>query len=235
MKVSYIFTATGKYARFIPKLVETGIKNFFPDDEVDFVVFTDSEEYDNVEKLTVIKTQKMGWPFDTLKRFHLINSNQNILKSDFLFYGNANIIFNSEVSHEILPNKSDNWIVGTIHPSYLDTESSSLPYERNEKSTACVKYGEEGQHYYQGCFFGGEREHFLKMSEIIEKNIDQDLSNNFIAEWWDESHMNKYFIENPPKSINPGYAYPEFVNIPFDKKIIQLDKSKLGGHAFLRE
>jgi hypothetical protein len=149
MKITYMFTATGKYSQFIPELVSSANKNFFPNDDVDFIVFSDSEEYNKIERLKVIKTEKMGWPFDTLKRFHLINSIENILTTDFLFYGNANMIFNSEISHEILPSQSDNWMVGAIHPCFYNAEPISFPYERNNISKAFVDYGDEGDHYYQ--------------------------------------------------------------------------------------
>ena len=46
--------------------------------------------------------------------------------------------------------------------------------------------------------------------------------------------MNKYFFDIIPKQLHPGFAYPESYNLNFPKHIIQLDKSKMGGHNFLR-
>lgn len=232
MKISYIFTATGKYSKFIPGLVESGINNFFPEYDTDFIVFTDSDEY-RIPKLKTCKVEKMGWPYDTLYRFHLIDQINHILNSDYLFYGNANMIFNSKITEDILPTDSYD-MVASIHPCFYNENRRNYPYDRNPSSTAFVHYGEEGENYFQGCFFGGEKESFIKMSKEIKKNIDADLQNNVIALWHDESHMNKYFIKNPPKALHSGYVYPENMNIPFDKKIIQLDKNNHGGHGYLR-
>ena len=43
--------------------------------------------------------------------------------------------------------------------------------------------------------FGGKTIDFLKMSDLLEKNIDIDEKNNYIAIWHDESHLNKYINE----------------------------------------
>jgi len=231
MKITYIFTATGKYARFIPGLVESGIKNFLPEHDTTFITFTDSVDYIN-EKLQVYNTKKRGWPYDTLYRFHLINQIADKINTDFIFYGNANMIFHDKIGEEILPIQ-DFEMVGALHPCFYNALKQSFPLERNVNSTAYVPYGEESN-YYQGCFFGGKKESFLKMTKILQENIDKDVSNNIIAVWYDESHLNRYFIDNPPMQLHPGYIYPENMQIPFDKKIVQLDKSNYGGHHFLR-
>lgn len=235
MKITYIFTATGRYSIFIPKLVESGLKNFLPDEDVDFITFTDSDEYEHIQsKLRVIKHEKMGWPYDTLKRFHLLKSIEDKIDSDYIFYGNANMIFNQLVlKDEVF--KSDPDMLAVIHPCFYNSPKNSFPYERNPESTAFVDFGEEGEHYYQGCFFGGKKIPFMKMISKLMVNVDKDLEKGIIAEWWDESHMNKFFIENPPQPLDSGFAYPENMNLPFDKKIIQLNKSNYGGHEFLRQ
>jgi hypothetical protein len=38
--------------------------------------------------------------------------------------------------------------------------------------------------------------------------------------------MNRYFIDNKPtKILNPSYCYGESMNIPFERKLIALDKN----------
>jgi hypothetical protein len=38
--------------------------------------------------------------------------------------------------------------------------------------------------------------------------------------------MNRYFIDNQPtKILDPSYCYPESWNIPFNKKLLALDKN----------
>jgi histo-blood group ABO system transferase len=40
--------------------------------------------------------------------------------------------------------------------------------------------------------------------------------------------MNRYFINNPPTIIlSPSYCYGELMNIPFEKKLLSLDKNNV--------
>ena len=96
----------------------------------------------------------------------------------------------------------------------------------------------EGKMYYAGGFNGGKPEHFLKMSQTIVDNVEKDWEKGLIAVWHDESHMNRYLIDNPPTvELNPSYCYPEAArinpggwNVPFDAKIVALEKN----HAAVR-
>jgi hypothetical protein len=72
------------------------------------------------------------------------------------------------------------------------------------------------------------------MSKILETKIDIDLNNNIIPIWHDESALNWFFKDNKIHSLSPSYAYPESSIMPFQKKIVQLDKYKYGGHMYLR-
>jgi len=82
--------------------------------------------------------------------------------------------------------------------------------------------------YFAGGFNGGSKNGFLKMAKEIDKNIDIDFNNGVVAIWHDESHMNRYFINNPPTIIlSPSYCYGELMNIPFEKKLLSLDKNNV--------
>ena len=48
------------------------------------------------------------------------------------------------------------------------------------------------------------------MSRIIKDRIDKDLQNNIIADWHDESHLNRYLIDFPPSAIlGTEYCYDD--------------------------
>ena len=151
---------------------------------------------------------------------------------DYIYFCNANLLINEPIDETILPT-NENKMVGVNHPGQYMLHNTEFTYERNPKSSAYIPLG-EGKYYYQGCFFGGTKDAFLEMSKQLQKDIDEDLSNDIIAIWHDESHLNKYFLNNSPKLLDPSYANPETFNIPFPKRIIQIDKNKLGGHSFLR-
>ena len=91
-----------------------------------------------------------------------------------------------------------------------------------------------GKYYVMGGFNGGKTETFLKMSEELSKNINEDLKNNIIAVWHDESHLNKYIIDKNIKILDPSYGYPDDWDLPFNPKIMIRDKTKYGGHNILR-
>ena len=65
--------------------------------------------------------------------------------------------------------------------------------------------------YYQGCFWGGKVPAVCAMIDELEARTNRDLDKGVIAKWHDESHLNKYFIENEFKlhTFGPEYAYPE--------------------------
>jgi histo-blood group ABO system transferase len=63
--------------------------------------------------------------------------------------------------------------------------------------------------------------------KVMRQNIDEDFSHNYIAMWHDESHWNKYLIDNPPeKVLDPGYCYPETMVEEFYKKVWRQDYHK---------
>jgi len=83
-----------------------------------------------------------------------------------------------------------------------------------------------GENAHAGGFHGGTRDEFLKLASTMYYNIMRDLEHNFIAVWHDESHLNRYFIDNTPTVVlNPSYCYPGRKKMPYPKKLVALDKN----------
>jgi histo-blood group ABO system transferase len=220
-KIGLLVIATGKYDQFIPPLYKSMKKYFMKNHEVTMFVFTD-KEMPKKEDLVSLEHNHEPWPNPTLKRYHTFDKYKDILfNMDYLYYCDADMLFVGEVGDEILPD-TETGLVGTEHPGFYGGKRGT--YDTNKDSTAFVK-NNEGFIYFAGGFNGGTSKSFLKMSSIIKNNVDKDLSNNIIALWHDESHINRYFIDNPPKVLNPSYCYPESWNLPFEKKLLALDKN----------
>lgn len=220
-KIGLLVIATGKYDQFIPPLYKSMKKYFMKGHDIKMFVFTD-KEMPKKDDLISIKYEHEIWPNIALKKYNIIyNFKEKLLEMDYLYLCDSDMLFVNNVGDEILPN-NENQLVGTEHPGFYGGRRGT--YETNPKSTAFVS-DKEGKVYFAGAFNGGTSNAFLKMSEIIKNNVDKDLENRLIAVWHDESHINRYFIDNPPKVLNPSYCYPESWNLPFEKKLLALDKN----------
>ncbi|BDC34778.1 hypothetical protein Noda2021_07360 [Candidatus Dependentiae bacterium Noda2021] len=214
--VGLLMVATGKYVQFIPQLIESARTYFCKGHDVHYYVFTDGN-LQPAPDTTIIFQQRLGWPHDTLKRFSMYASHADQYQHhDYLFALDADMLFVDYVGSEILSDR-----VATLHPCLVNQRGT---YETRSISTACVK-ADEGTHYFAGGFNGGSSKEFLKMACTITANIEKDLEHGFIALWHDESHLNRYFIDNKPTLILcPDYCYPEGWDLPYNPKLVALLK-----------
>lgn len=233
MKINIITICTGKYNIFFEGLYKSSEKYFLNKFEKKYFVFTDGDILNNknVEK---IHQEKLGWPYDTMFRFKMFNSIEDNLSGEYTFFLNANMLFVDYVNDGILPLESKNYLMGVNHPGYYKNNINEFPYERRIESNFYIPFN-QGENYFQGCLNGGRTVEFINMSKKLDNLIDDDLSKNIIPIWHDESALNWYYQKINPLILHPGYSYPESIHIPFDKKIIQIDKSKYGGHNNLRK
>ena len=233
--VSINVIATNKYVNFLPDLVNSINDFLFKDSKILVIVHTNSslDGIDPVNKrIKIIKNEieHEPWPYTTLKRFHYFNKAKDLIeRSDYSFYIDADSLFIGEMGEDFLP---ESGMIGTIHPCL--SSGNGTP-ERNPQSKAFISPSENNR-YFCGGFFGGDSKSFLEMSEKVFLNIEEDLSKNIIAIWHDESHINRFFFDNPPFSIlEPPFAVAESLTPRHDSsKILFLDKNLKGGHEFFR-
>ncbi len=237
-KVAILYICTGKYGIFFKDFFESSNKYLLKNHSKHYFVFTDDEklkkEYKDFHSITFIHQDRLGWPYDTLKRFHMFSEIVDELKHfNYIYFINANTKILTEIGEEILPDNVDQ-IVACLHPGYFNTNRRKFPYETNKKSKAYISKN-EGKNYFAGGVNGGTSKSYIKLISTLRENIDCDLSSNIIAKWHDESHINKYLSNaNNIKIVDSGYLYPEGWSIPFEPKILVKDKSKHGGHSQLR-
>jgi len=219
MKVGLLVIATNKYTRFLQPLIDSADEHLLKNHDVTYFVFT-NEEVDIQTDRNVIKidVEHKEWPWMTLGRYRIFSdAHEQLSEMDYLYYSDADMKFVAEVGDEILSDR-----VATQHPGFYGRKGNP---ETNPNSLACI-YPHEQNQYFAGGFNGGTSEEYLKMAKKLADNIDIDFEKGIIAKWHDESHMNRYFFDNTPtKILNPSYCYGESMNIPFEKKLIALDKN----------
>lgn len=228
MKIGILYICTWKYDIFWKDFYLSCEKYFLTDHEKHYFVFTDSKnifDSENNKNIHIFEQKNLWWPDNTLMRFHIFLTQKDELeKMDYLFFCNANLEIKKSIWDEILPNNNE-WIVVTQHPWFYNKTNKKFTYERNPNSKAFIKKW-DWIVYVQGALNWWKTKDFIEMCKILSKNINEDKIHWIVALWHDESHLNKYILENKYKLLNPSYLYPEWWNIPFDCKILIRDKSK---------
>ena len=151
---------------------------------------------------------------------------------DYMFFLNANTKFMQKVDEEILPPDEIGLLV-VQHLGYFNKNNLQFTYDRNPQTHAYIPYG-TGKFYVMGAFNGGTREAFTRLIETIDAWADEDYAKGQIPVWHDESYLNRYILEHSYKILSPAYLYPEDWQIPFECKVLILDKRKFGGNAYMR-
>ena len=228
MKICILNIATNKYIKFVEQLLDSIEENFLNGHDISALVFTNHEIEETSNNVKISQIEHEPWPIPTLKRYHyFIKEKEYISQFDYCFYMDVDMRIVDKVGEEIFGD-----LVATQHPGFWWKNNNQFSYERRPQSTAYIPYG-EGKMYYAGGFNGGKPEHFLKMSQQIVDNVEKDFKNGIIAVWHDESHMNRYLLDNPPTlELTPSYCFPEAVdynpqgwNVPFERKILALEKN----------
>ncbi len=236
-KIAILYICTGKYHVFWEDFYKSAEKNLLTDHEKTYFVFTDYQElpFSDQSNVQVIAQEKLGWPDDTLMRFHMFRKIEYELeKFDYILFFNANLLIVAPVGEEILPNNGEDGLCALWHPCfYNEIDNQKYTYERNQNSLAYVPMG-DGTRYYAGGLNGGTRAAYLQLIHQLADNIERDKENNIVALWHDESHLNKYLLHRSVRVLSPLYGWPEEFPPNHQVKIMIKDKRKYGGHQALR-
>lgn len=238
-KIGILYICTGNYTIFWKDFYLSMEKNFINDYEKHYFVFTNNKEIDfenENSRIHKIYQEDLGWPDNTLKRFHVfLKHEKELLNMNYLFFFNANLLVLENITkEEFLPINNQN-LVATLHPGFYNKNREKFTYENNKKSTAYIAK-EKGVYYFAGGLNGGKTIEFLNAMKNMKENTDIDIEKKIIAKWHDESHWNKYLIgQNDIKILGPEYLCPEGWDLPFKQKILIRDKNNYGGHNTLRK
>ncbi len=228
--IAILYIGIGDYICFWDDFYNTFERNFLLECKKEYYVFTDRVSLfsNRVESVHLIEQQNLGWPGNTLYRFDMFLKVKDMIKDvGYIFFFNANYLCNKQVEAKEFGNFSKP-LLFVKHPGFFGLKNYYFNYDRNKKSLAYVPYG-KGVYYVQGCLMGGQPQAFFDMCEELSKNIHRDDENGIMAEWHDESHINRYIIDRDDyMALEPGYAYPEFTagNRPYERILVLRDKEK---------
>ena len=233
MKIGILYIAIGEYNMFWDKFYLSAEKYFFPNEEKHYYVFTDAKkiEYEELFNVHRIFQEDLGWPGNTLFRFHIFAKQLELYYDmDYLFFFNANLEFKKTVSREIL---SGNNLIVVQHFGYRLLSPKDYPYDRNPNSRAYIPFG-KGNHYVCGGMNGAKTNIYISMILNLQKAIEDDYERGIVARWHDESHINKYILSHPYIMLHPGYVHPQgWYRLPYPCIVLLRDKVIYGGRIFL--
>lgn len=212
-----ITIATGKYfEEFIPNLRASIDRYFsFPGYQINFYCFTDATT--QIGGIQNIPIQHFGWPFSTLLRYRWIEKYLPSLEgNDFLLYMDADMRVVSSPSASLL----DHALTAVCHPGYRDSPGAF----EIDRQDSCYVPPPLRKEYFQGCFWGGKKEHFVRLIRSLAAMVDKDLREGNIPIWHDESYLNKYLSEHHCKALPPVYAWPEGERATQEPIILHLEK-----------
>lgn len=227
MQIAILSINLGEYTVFWKRFYESSNENFLPECKKTYFVFTDSKEldYQGRDDVKIFEHEDMGWPFNTMRRFHLFMTiKEELKKYDYIFFANANAEFVYPLTKEII--LSDKNLIAVEHPGRHGDPVETIPFERRKESRAYLSV-EEGKIYVQGAFIGGKSEAFLEMCETLDRLTEEDIAEGIIATVHDESFLNMYVNKRDDVQIlGWQYLYFEDVNRPYIPVILLRSKIK---------
>ena len=214
--IGLLIIATERYIDFLQPLITSADEYFLKGKDVTYLIFTNKDfEIKSNRKIQFIKIEHRKWPWMTLGRYRIFTDNVTD-KFDYLYYIDADMLFAGDVGEEIFGE-----MVVTQHPGFNGGRGSP---DRNKESLAYIR-DDEKLIYVAGGFNGGSE--YLRIAEILADRIEDDYSRGVIAVWHDESHLNRYLIDNPPtKILSPSYCFAEGYGLTVERKIMALDKGE---------
>jgi GR25 family glycosyltransferase involved in LPS biosynthesis len=228
----------GDYVYFYENFIKNCEISFLPQYKKNYYIVTDKDLPVILNTNTYfLKVEQIGWPYETLYRYKyfLMFNQEDLAKSDIFYFVNGNGQFLTTINCNVFP--TENGYTFTIHNAFHNKKYKKLTYEKNPKSTAYIPEIKKKKYvYYAGGFFGATKDKFITLCDTLDKAIQKDEENNYIAEWHDESHLNKYVNttlnndNNLCKILLPEYHIPQEILAKKYKKmnckLTYLDKKR---------
>jgi hypothetical protein len=231
MKLAVVFIGTGNYINFLPTYYEACEDLLVPNTEKTYFVFTDGTLEGLPDNIIPYHQKHLPWPYITLERFkYILKAESDLADFDYVLFLDADTRVVKVVTEDEL--FTDKKYIGVHHPChFLGMPPHNNPpgaFEVRKDSTAGITSGDNTSVYFQGCLWGGKMPYVLDMIRELAQRTQFDLDHDVIAQWHDESQMNKFFCERREDVhvMGPEYAYPEVFDsyCNFEPKMVHLAK-----------
>ena len=233
MKIAILYICTGRYNQFFKGFYDSCEKYFLAENvEKHYFVWTDDMNVSDAANVSLIYRKCQGFPADSLFRFEMfLECEREIIKYDYAYFFNANMLFTAPVSREIIPEEKDGFLVAGVSPTGYKYKKWPMlfPYERNKSSLAYISHQGSDYNYYMGSLNGGRTDVYFELIETLASNIRNDYERGIIAMLHDESHLNCYLRTHKCLKLETlTYVYPENWTVHgANPKIIIRDKVKI--------
>lgn len=222
-RIAIVVIATGPYRRFLPGSLSSLRQRLFAGCKRRFYVFTDAPGV-AFPQVSAFHIPHLSWPHNTLFRYHYIRHvRDELAAADVVAYIDVDMVVLTDVRLDEVISAGTKYF-GVQHPSRGPGEGT---FETNPASTAWVdRSAVDTTNYWQACFWGGWSGPVTSMVEVLADRVGTDLANGVVADWHDESHLNRFFVENKAhvRTLDPGFAFPEGESFSYVPRIRHVAK-----------
>lgn len=172
------------------------------------------------------------WPEATLLRYRIFSEAADDLSEDLLMHLDADMLINRSPVGVIQNASSSGQICLVSHPGYWRPRKFSRKvdfyvknfsvllndlrlilkfgglgsWETDKESAAYVPRKLRCDYVCGGTWFG-ERSNFLMLVQELSNSVSQDLNQNRVAVWHDESHLNSWASKNSHYILDPELCF----------------------------
>lgn len=235
--IAVVFIGTDKYLNFLPTWYSSCEEFLVPGIQKQYFVFTDGELEGAPNNVSVYPQEHLPWPYITLLRFGtILKAKEELEKYDWVLFLDADMrMVDTVMPDELFTIKP---YIGVHHPCHYmkmpPHDEYPGAFETYQESLAAITEKDDISVYFQGCLWGGMVPEVIEMMEELSRRTEEDMKNDIIAKWHDESQMNKFFAERRSKVhvLHPAYAFPEdfAAYCKFEPKIVHLSKDNSKYH-----
>lgn len=203
--------------------------------------FEEAEEFASTithVSIQIHKISSLAWPLATLLRYEIYTDHAHLLDQEILMHLDADSIQSEGSTLLLTPRPWNAGLVFVQHPGFFRPRLGrglikyySAPrraladlrrllkvggigdWETRKVSRAFVSRAKRNIYCCGGCWFGFKKQ-FIDFCSLQATLVQQDLANNIVPKWHDESYLNRFVSENNVTVTTPEYCFdPSYIQL----------------------